>query len=222
MVGNLPSVPLFLLQISCLSRAQTVPKQRWLKFSLSQRKLSYDAWKQVVDEGVTPEAAKVKYANTVQMLKRKYGSKVNETERSRCDFNLICLLIAVASLLTNYLDCSGVITGSPRTKNSTTQEAKSSGSREYNSKTLNPDPIPQDTTGNSNLATLTSPQQSSTSPGAPAITSSNQTSITNNVLIPDRKPSAEPTGIYYDGTCYYCVVCELRLETCRCDDSLLL
>lgn len=168
----------------------------------SPRKLSYDAWKQVVDEGVTPEAAKVKYANTVQMLKRKYGSKVNETERSRY--------------------CSGVITGSPRTKNSTTQEAKSSGSREYNSKTLNPDPIPQDTTGNSNLATLTSPQQSSTSPGAPAITSSNQTSITNNVLIPDRKPSAEPTGIYYDGTCYYCVVCELRLETCRCDDSLLL
>lgn len=136
------------------------------------------------------------------MLKRKYGSKVNETERSRY--------------------WSGVITGSPRTKNSTTKETTSSGSREYNSKTLNPDPIPQDTTGNSNLATLTSPQQSSTSPGAPAITSSNQTSITNNVLIPDRKPSAEPTGTYHDGTCYYCVVCELRLETCRCDDSLLL
>ncbi|MCJ1469224.1 hypothetical protein MMC07_007857 [Pseudocyphellaria aurata] len=42
---------------------------------LLQKLLSYKAWKKVVDEGITPEAAERIYAYRVRFLRMKYGSK---------------------------------------------------------------------------------------------------------------------------------------------------
>ncbi|RTE73984.1 hypothetical protein BHE90_011577 [Fusarium euwallaceae] len=41
-------------------------------------KAKYNAWKKVVDEGVTPEAAQEQYVKLVEELKEKYGYDENK------------------------------------------------------------------------------------------------------------------------------------------------
>lgn len=54
------------------------PKHRQKANTLLQGKAKYNAWKKVVDDSVTPDAAQEQYVKLVEELKEKYGYDENK------------------------------------------------------------------------------------------------------------------------------------------------
>lgn len=139
--------------------------------------------------------------------------------------------LLIASLLTIDPDWSGIFTENPRTEEALLKETTSLGSSECTANTSvpvfttdttevqNKDLTLQGNTRNPNLVTLTYPQQSATTPGLPAITTSNQTSITNTSSVSDPRLNTAPPGSYSDGTIFRCIVCDLLFENSCCQDT---
>jgi diazepam-binding inhibitor (GABA receptor modulating acyl-CoA-binding protein) len=54
------------------------PQHRQKANTLLQGKAKYNAWKKVVDDSVTPDAAQEQYVKLVEELKEKYGYDENK------------------------------------------------------------------------------------------------------------------------------------------------
>ncbi|KAJ3465748.1 hypothetical protein MRS44_006406 [Fusarium solani] len=71
-----------LLQLYALYKVGTAPlrppQHRQKANTLLQGKAKYNAWKKVVDDSVTPDAAQEQYVKLVEELKEKYGYDENK------------------------------------------------------------------------------------------------------------------------------------------------